>query len=340
MRVPPILAALMVLAVPFSQLATADELAPVPPRFTGEKLDGSFWGGAVGSGYAVAVGPGGRLFIRGDGGWEDRRIQDPTLSSTRLWAAAIALDGTLLIAGGREGLNAGPGVILRSTDRGENLSTVAETDAPLTEIRIDPETGSGIAVGMAGTVLLSDDSGQSWRSVDTGVETRFWSGLILSDGTILAAGGDTPWQNNDRSSGQILRSTDGGESWISVFEGDRRISDIEAVSDESGGILLIAAGVRGVMLESRDGGATWVERPRTPLGAIVNAIAFPYPACGLAVGSGGTGYVTRDGGETWDLSVTVTEGSFLEDLAEISEGHYLVTAGDGTVGTIDLKGIC
>ena len=96
------------------------------------------------------------------------------------------------------------------------------------------------------------------------------------------------------------------------------------------------------MLKTQDGGKTWIPLPRSPLKAIVNAIEFTDPSCGIAVGAGGDAYVTADGARTWPHRITVTEGSFLEDLTPKSgqPGAFWTVAGDGTIGLIDIAELC
>ena len=170
----------------------------------------------------------------------------------------------------------------------------------------------------------------------TGARAKFWA-IEFADGrTGLIGGGDTPWQNNNKISGLILRTIDGGRSWQSVWRGRNRISDFAFVNRRIG----FAAGVNGLVLKTRNGGVTWTKLRSAPFGAIVNAIGFGSETCGVAGGHGGTAFVTRDGGESWPHRIKVTNGSFLEDLAPSGEGRFLVVAGNGTVGRIDLRRIC
>ena len=64
--------------------------------------------------------------------------------------------------------------------------------------------------------------------------------------------------------------------------------------------------------------------------------------CSVAVGSGGTAYVTTDGVQTWPHKTVVTKGSFLEDLAPRPNrrGVYWTVAGNGTIAAVDISRFC
>ena len=61
---------------------------------------------------------------------------------------------------------------------------------------------------------------------------------------------------------------------------------------------VVAAGQRGIVVYSGDGGATWTQAA-VPVGVDLTALSFPRPATGWAAGHGGVILATRDGGATW-----------------------------------------
>jgi len=93
-----------------------------------------------------------------------------------------------------------------------------------------------------GMVLKSYD-GESWTYLDTGYKGSFWTGIVLSNGTILVGG----------LRGTIFRSTDDGRSWK-----ESRTDRNSSITDfaEAGGKVL-AVGLDGVTLESDNGGASF-----------------------------------------------------------------------------------
>lgn len=94
-----------------------------------------------------------------------------------------------------------------------------------------------------GTVLRSDDNGASWSYLNTGYRGSFWTGCALRDGTLLVAG----------LRGTVYRSADDGRTWKAVPSGtESSITDI--IED---GAQVVAVGLDGIELHSRDGGLTF-----------------------------------------------------------------------------------
>ena len=301
--------------------------------FDGGTIGGSLWGIAQGSAFAVAVGPGGQVGVSEDGGaWRNRKIKDGGL----LLAVDVAGHTTVFAVGGQGGFADGRAVVLRSRDRGQTFTRL--TGVPgrtLYEIKfIAPDVG--YAAGVGGTLLRTTDRGRTWSALRTGTKANLWAIQFDDAGNGLVGGGDTPWQNDGRSSGVILRTADGGETWTTVHQGTKRISDFSFVDANLGYAGLVGGG----LLRTMDGGRTWVAAGKTPLSAIVNAVAFFSARCGVVVGSGGTAYVTTDGAASWSRKIIVTKGSFLEDLEPAVGGGYWVAGGDGSVGVIRLPDGC
>ncbi|MBI5905728.1 MAG: glycosyl hydrolase [Deltaproteobacteria bacterium] len=93
-----------------------------------------------------------------------------------------------------------------------------------------------------GMILKSYD-GEKWTYVNTGYKGSFWTGIVLSNGTILVGG----------LRGTIYRSADDGRTWR-----EARSDFKSSITDfaEAGG-KVFAAGLDGVFLESDNHGATF-----------------------------------------------------------------------------------
>lgn len=131
-----------------------------------------------------------------------------------------------------------------------------------------------VAVGERGTVLLSDDHGQSWRQAKVPVQSTLTCVSFASARVGWAAG----------HAGVILRSDDGGESWLRQMDGlaaarlavaaaqaqgdvrqlaqaqqalgegaDKPFFDLEFIDERRG----FAAGAYNLLLATEDGGTTW-----------------------------------------------------------------------------------
>ncbi len=112
-----------------------------------------------------------------------------------------------------------------------------------------------------GTVLWSYD-GEKWAYVTTGYKGTFWTGIVLSNGSILVGG----------LRGTIYRSNDDGRSWKeSKTELKSSITDFA----EAGG-KVYSVGLDGVLLESDNGGVSFQgtqRADRTPFTSLcVNSV--------------------------------------------------------------------
>ncbi len=225
-----------------------------------------------------------------------------------------------------------------------------------------------VAVGAHGIVLLSDDNGNSWRQARQVPSSATLSAVYFADaqhgwavgqwGIILASadGGET-WslQRSDLSVDQplfsvyfkdaqhgwasglwslLLATDDGGKTWkpqtLPVSPGgkkaDRNLFKIFAGRD---GTLYIAA-EQGLVLRSRDSGATWEYRSTGNKGSLWAGTAA---ADGSLFVGGLMGHLYRsaDGGDTWTAVDSGSTGS-ITDL--VADGKQIVGVGlDGFVLT-------
>ena len=157
----------------------------------------------------------------------------------------------------------------------------------------------GCAVGYAGIILLTQDGGETWRSVRYGRS----SGDGLSDLQFLDA--YTGWAAGPAS---IVGTRDGGETWFPVLYN----------SSENG--YLTAFGVHfldawhgwvvshgGLLKKTEDGGQTWISVPlplREGERPTLRDVTFVDAMNGWVVGERGSIFHTADGGLTWSLQET------------------------------------
>lgn len=101
-----------------------------------------------------------------------------------------------------------------------------------------------------GLILRSTDGGATWSYVQTGYDGSLWSGVVLSDGTLLVGG----------LRGNIYRSDDGGTTWThSSTNFKSSVTDLSAGPNGT----VLASALDGVVFESRDDGKTFhgTQRP-------------------------------------------------------------------------------
>ncbi|MDQ6928854.1 MAG: YCF48-related protein, partial [Actinomycetota bacterium] len=172
-----------------------------------------------------------------------------------------------------------------------------------------PDPQHGHAVGSTGSLLATSDGGATWASqpppppVQLDGNAVAWSfrAVSFSDANHgYAIGGR----------GSLLATTDAGASW-QVFNnpGFGNLMGVVSIGPTQGQAVgwsgHVAGGIPFVTVATADGGKTWEPRP-SDFGPGVdalnfNAVAFPDPLHGYAVGDGGRIVATADGGHTWTL---------------------------------------
>ncbi|HGJ9054037.1 TPA: WD40/YVTN/BNR-like repeat-containing protein, partial [Pseudomonas aeruginosa] len=106
--------------------------------------------------------------------------------------------------------------------------------------------GTLYATAEHGQVLQSEDLGKSWRYLDTGYEGTLWSGAVLADGSLLLGG----------QRGTLLQGAVGGEGFRRLPTQSK--GSVTSVAVE--GRRVVAVGLDGFRLESRDSGHSFQEK--------------------------------------------------------------------------------
>lgn len=226
----------------------------------------------------IAVGALGSVLESEDGGrsWVDQSLD------TQLALLAVAADGGRAVAVGQMGLVAifSEGAwSMRQAPTQERLLSIATESGGLT-----------IAVGAFGTVLVSEDDGESWRSVDidwseldaTGNEPHLYDVHVDRD-RILVVG----------EFGMVLESSNGGEDWRLIRRGDESLFALHVQ-----GQTIYAVGQNGIVIRSRNSGSTW-ERLET--GVVANLLGLAHrDGSGDLIVSGMRAVLrSSDGGDSW-----------------------------------------
>ena len=208
----------------------------------------------------------------------------------------------------------------------------------------------GWAVGTAGTILSTTNSGQTWRatsvSKDTFTEVNFATpnnGWLTSIGRVHYTGsGGASWniQHHVRGegprppgildlhfistpegwavggSGTILHTTDGGNRWKSHSNlSKKHLWGVYFVDPDHGWI--VGGGgpdEDAEVLHTQDGGKRWIRQKSNTAEEYLYAVYFVNPTHGWIVGSDGLILHTVDGGRTW-LQQKSTVNQALRDVA-------------------------
>ncbi|OTB10946.1 hypothetical protein K445DRAFT_322585 [Daldinia sp. EC12] len=142
----------------------------------------------------------------------------------------------------------------------------------------------------------------TWKRLSTGSDARFRGLAPVSDQIAWVSG----------TSGTVLRSIDGGDTWQSVGpelskeDSTLEFRDIEAWSAENAVVLSIGEDNSSRIYVTKDGGETWTQSftNQEPT-AFYDCIAFENPKRGMAMSDPVDGKIrlveTRDGGASWDI---------------------------------------
>jgi photosystem II stability/assembly factor-like uncharacterized protein len=306
------------------------------PQPQGEPLhDVSFAGGA---GYAV--GDFGTVLRTADGGatWTDL----PTGLFGNLTHVDAVSAGTVIVAGGC--------VLRRSDDGGSTFVrlpwTASDSFCPQPIMAIDfPTADTGYLLLTGGTILRTEDGGQSWARAANQPPSSLAAIVFSSPTRGIAAGSG------------IYLTTDGGSTWTAVDDSVNLVSAV-ALDGVTGMVAFAQFGVRPGsavpgpgFYTSADGGQTWTAAASaaayafaiagtrldcasgsgcllsggggvfrttdgaslqnvTPVGLSVNAAAFAGPTQAVAVTQQGTPALSGNGGATFSGTAASLAGGF------------------------------
>src|SRR2546426_2326970 len=181
------------------------------------------------------------------------------------YVIALAVDPTnsnVVYAGGLDpGVSGGyPNIIYKTTNGGASWA-VSRSAGPYTEINtlvVDPTNANTIyaggAIGAAGTVFKTTDSGRSWSEVYLGFNSRYivWSLAVnpSSPSTILAGNGYG-----------VYKSDDGGLRWSAFNDGLQLPNDpsyfwgVNSLAIDPGNPRIVYAATNGGVFKSSNGGS-------------------------------------------------------------------------------------
>jgi len=146
------------------------------------------------------------------------------------------------------------GILLHTSDGGSTWSLLSERlDNPdsyhLYGISLS-QSGTLLVAGESGTLLRSEDRGQTWQRPESPYPGSFFGTVAAADGSLLAFG----------LKGNVFRSVDEGASWTAVDTGDQRTL-LGGMIQADGTIVLV--GSAGAVISSDDHGISFSTIPTT-----------------------------------------------------------------------------
>lgn len=143
----------------------------------------------------------------------------------------------------------------------------------------------GIAVGTAGKIEATCDTGATWQLRTSGTNNNLNAIWFADADTGCAVG----------AGGTIIRTTNAGNTWQPVVSGTALSLNAIHFPNPSVGYI---SGNGGKLLKTMDAGATWTNMPTGVLNTL-NGVFFVDSDTGYVVGSGGLIMKTLDGGVNW-----------------------------------------
>lgn len=217
------------------------------------------------------------------------------------------------------------------------------------------------AAGRMGSIARSDDSGMTWRSLQSGVTSNLYALLFFNADSGLAAGaggtilrtwdGGATWSRlplpdtttiyslfgSDDDillaggyNGRIYKSANGGDSWVS--RDSKTTLSLFTIAD-NGIDYIYAAGAPGPMVRSKDRGETWSNYTWTATPVIVRALAFPGNNIGLIAAEGGRIYRSQTKGDSWQLLLRLAGNPELRALCFGDALHGYICGDGGTLAS-------
>lgn len=267
-------------------------------------------------GYGVAVGAGGANYISGDSGrsWKAQ----PQLTELSLFA--VAASGSKRIAVGQMG------IVFVQSDKGAWQKIDSGTEQRLMAVDINAN-GVAAAVGSFGTVLRSEDSGQTWHAVSPdwtqytkeGLEPHLYAVKVANDGSLLIAG----------ETGLILAASPAADAWKVLHKGDveQQIEDaslfgIDIRKDGVG----YAVGQAGTILKTEDTGRSW---KKIESGTTETLLGVRSPVGGHVAVSTLHGVIaSADDGGSWEaISPQQLGATWFSGITSSPDSNSIVTVG-------------
>lgn len=185
-----------------------------------------------------------------------------------------------------------------------------------------------VAVGERGTIILSEDMGDTWKKIHSDRELPVTLTGISSygNGLLLVVGHD----------GVLLRSEDAGESWTKILHSEES-GDPLLGTWSADGMSIFAYGSFGRFLRSSDAGLSWEELELDIHGEHLNDFAGDQERLQMMVGEMGLVLRSDNHGQDWDRIEPFYRGSLfgiahLQDSTWVTygmRGHVFVTHDDG-----------
>ena len=216
-------------------------------------------------------------------------------------------------------------IALVSTNSGQtweplNLPGLVQSKTQVDFSAVDiSDTGHQIrAIGAKGTLLISQDGGESWSLTNTGTDATLFDLWFGETGSVGWISGEN---------GTLLHSMDGGVTWTNRQHPAAK-HDLRSLHFLSGGLRGWIVGTSGTILHTTDGGTTWSHQASHTQVLLTQIYFLEDGRNGWVIGLDGTLVRTKNGGKTW-MPVKTGVDQHLYDIMFSAEGTagWIVGAG-------------
>ena len=221
--------------------------------------------------------------------------------------------GGSIFAGGRDG-------IFRSNNGGGDWNRPIEQTIGLNVNDISSNASGRLFASINGWLAISDDNGDSWIVPDRSFFVSF----------IAVGSGNDVYMGN--STGQIFKSTDGGDAWTELTTPVPSTS-VLTIGVSGAGTVFAGTQFNGVF-RSTDAGGTWVE-VNNGLGANFVITSFLFQPNGDVLLSAFDGvFRSSNNGDAWEKQGVVPSPA-VRDLERDSAGNLFIASSGGVAVSED-----
>ncbi|SCW50072.1 YCF48-related protein [Mucilaginibacter sp. NFR10] len=186
-----------------------------------------------------------------------------------------------------------------------------------------------VAVGTGGVILKSDDAGQTWKKVNSGITNDFYRVQFTSSKTGYISGQSPP----------MLKTEDGGNTWFPLTwppspQYASGFTNMYFASDSVGYVVTNSNAYNpSSIFKTTDGGHSWNQLSYTNYESNFYGVWFTDKNTGFICGSSGTLVRTTDGGNTWQaISVSaVGSSTAFSNITFVSAKVGYMTSNSGDV---------
>lgn len=196
------------------------------------------------------------------------------------------------------------------------------------------DTSNGIAVSYDGKIYKSDDNGVSWTTQYSNPipEQPFYQILFTGASVGYVVGGSVSCGGTGciPSGGVILKTIDGGASWINVFQAGK-VEIVSIAKNSTGELFAVSNGTKGLIIKSTDSGSNWTTIDSTDFR--LEKITFNNNI-GYCTGANGKIIRSINNGSTWELAATL-DAYYVTDIRFTSNNGYCIVNNQSIYKTSD-----